>query len=147
MLNKFMIQELNRLSGLLDEGGNTRDLQREINNLKNTDTILFNKLLDILTHLELSNNSGLSDGGFWYDTLQDSSNIESIEGLKLDTNRNRIFGGLGNIQFKNIELQFKCDMVKYTHNLDNNFIEIICNDIIDAGCEQLTLNNYSYIIK
>lgn len=143
MLNKHIAQ---KLSGLIGNGSNEQIL-KEIQKLKQTDEVLSNKILDILIHLDLTNESDISEIGHWFDSLTSDKNISSISELKLDTERTRILGSNGYVIFNSIDIPFDCDKVRYIHELDDNFVESIVQSTIESGTTVLNLEKYSYEIK
>ncbi|HBF7094540.1 TPA: phage tail protein [Clostridioides difficile] len=137
------VNELDASVKVLQEGGN---LGQQLDGLKAKYDALSDKVLDILIYLELESGA-VDEVGQWYDNLTDSKGILSIEGLRLDTDRRRIFGSEGNIIFNKIDIPFTCYKVKYIHELDDNFIETISNTSTDVGTNTIELEKYSYEIK
>ncbi|MCC0662507.1 BppU family phage baseplate upper protein [Clostridioides sp. ZZV15-6597] len=137
------VNELDASVKVLQEGGN---LGQQLDSLKAKYDALSDKVLDILIYLELESGA-VDEVGQWYDNLTDSKGILSIEGLRLDTDRRRIFGSEGNVIFNKIDIPFTCYKVKYIHELDDNFIETISNTSTNAGANSIELEKYSYEIK
>ncbi|EII6832925.1 TPA: phage tail protein [Clostridioides difficile] len=137
------VNELDASVKALETGGNVKE---QIDSLKSKYDTLSNKVLDILIYLELESGA-VDEVGQWYDNLTDSKNILSIDGLRLDTERKRIFGSDGNVIFNRIDIPFSCYRVKYIHELDDNFIETISNTSTDVGTNTIELEKYSYEIK
>ncbi|MBY1968896.1 phage tail protein [Clostridioides difficile] len=137
------VNELDTSVKALETGGNVKE---QIDSLKSKYDTLSNKVLDILIYLELESGA-VDEVGQWYDNLTDSKNILSIDGLRLDTERKRIFGSDGNVIFNRIDIPFSCYKVKYIHELDDNFIETISNTSTDVGTSTIELEKYSYEIK
>ncbi|HBG5491464.1 TPA: phage tail protein [Clostridioides difficile] len=137
------VNELDASVKILQEGGN---LGQQLDSLKAKYDALSDKVLDILIYLELESGA-VDEVGQWYDNLTDSKGILSIEGLRLDTDRRRIFGSEGNIIFNKIDIPFTCYKVKYIHELDDNFIETISNTSTNAGANSIELEKFSYEVK
>ncbi|EOY7170428.1 phage tail protein [Clostridioides difficile] len=137
------VNELDASVKALETGGNVKE---QIDSLKSKYDTLSNKVLDILIYLELESGA-VDEVGQWYDNLTDSKNILSIDGLRLDTERKRIFGSDGNVIFNKIDIPFSCYKVKYIHELDDNFIETISNTSTEVGTKTIELEKYSYEIK
>ncbi|EGT5447405.1 phage tail protein [Clostridioides difficile] len=137
------VNELDASVKALETGGNVKE---QIDSLKSKYDTLSNKVLDILIYLELESGA-VDEVGQWYDNLTDSKNILSIDGLRLDTERKRIFGSDGNVIFNRIDIPFSCYRVKYIHELDDNFIETISNTSTDVGTNTIELEKYSYEVK
>ncbi|HCQ6142590.1 BppU family phage baseplate upper protein [Clostridioides difficile] len=137
------VNELDASVKILQEGGN---LGQQLDSLKAKYDALSDKVLDILIYLELESGA-VDEVGQWYDNLTDSKGILSIEGLRLDTDRRRIFGSEGNVIFNKIDIPFTCYKVKYIHELDDNFIETISNASTDAGANSIELEKFSYEVK
>ncbi|HBH3652756.1 TPA: phage tail protein [Clostridioides difficile] len=137
------VNELDASVKVLEAGGN---LGQQLDSLKVKYDTLSNKVLDILIYLELESGA-VDEVGQWYDNLADSKNILSIDNLRLDTDRRRIFGSEGNVIFNKIDIPFSCYKVKYIHELDDNFIETISNTSTDAGANSIELEKYSYEVK
>ncbi|HGM3507124.1 TPA: BppU family phage baseplate upper protein [Clostridioides difficile] len=137
------VNELDASVKILQEGGN---LGQQLDSLKAKYDALSDKVLDILIYLELESGA-VDEVGQWYDNLTDSKGILSIEGLRLDTDRRRIFGSEGNVIFNKIDIPFTCYKVKYIHELDDNFIETISNTSTDAGANSIELEKFSYEVK
>ncbi|MDI6092931.1 phage tail protein [Clostridioides difficile] len=137
------VNELDASVKILQEGGN---LGQQLDSLKAKYDALSDKVLDILIYLELESGA-VDEVGQWYDNLTDSKGILSIEGLRLDTDRRRIFGSEGNVIFNKIDIPFSCYKVKYIHELDDNFIETISNTSTDAGANSIELEKFSYEVK
>ncbi|HBH2665848.1 TPA: phage tail protein [Clostridioides difficile] len=137
------VNELDASVKILQEGGN---LGQQLDSLKAKYDALSDKVLDILIYLELESGA-VDEVGQWYDNLTDSKSILSIEGLRLDTDRRRIFGSEGNVIFNKIDIPFSCYKVKYIHELDDNFIETISNTSTDAGANSIELEKFSYEVK
>ncbi|MCC0735344.1 phage tail protein [Clostridioides sp. ZZV14-6009] len=137
------VNELDASVKVLQEGGN---LGQQLDSLKAKYDALSDKVLDILIYLELESGA-VDEVGQWYDNLTDSKGILSIEGLRLDTDRKRIFGSEGNVIFNKIDIPFSCYKVKYVHELDDNFIETISNTSTDVGTNTIELEKYSYEVK
>ncbi|HFH0144110.1 TPA: BppU family phage baseplate upper protein, partial [Clostridioides difficile] len=137
------VNELDASVKILQEGGN---LGQKLDSLKAKYDALSDKVLDILIYLELESGA-VDEVGQWYDNLTDSKGILSIEGLRLDTDRRRIFGSEGNIIFNKIDIPFTCYKVKYIHELDDNFIETISNTSTNAGANSIELEKFSYEVK
>ncbi|MCC0731227.1 BppU family phage baseplate upper protein [Clostridioides sp. ZZV14-6048] len=137
------VNELDASVKILEAGGN---LGQQLDSLKNKYDALSDKVLDILIYLELESGA-VDEVGQWYDNLTDSKGILSIEGLRLDTDRKRIFGSEGNVIFNKIDIPFSCYKVKYVHELDDNFIETISNTSTDVGTNTIELEKYSYEVK
>ncbi|EGT5564393.1 phage tail protein [Clostridioides difficile] len=137
------VNELDASVKILQEGGN---LGQQLDILKAKYDALSDKVLDILIYLELESGA-VDEVGQWYDNLTDSKGILSIEGLRLDTDRRRIFGSEGNIIFNKIDIPFTCYKVKYIHELDDNFIETISNTSTNAGANSIELEKFSYEVK
>ncbi|MCC0669188.1 BppU family phage baseplate upper protein [Clostridioides sp. ZZV14-6153] len=137
------VNELDASVKILEAGGN---LGQQLDSLKNKYDTLSNKVLDILIYLELESGA-VDEVGQWYDNLADSKGILSIDGLRLDTDRRRIFGSEGNVIFNKIDIPFSCYKVKYIHELDDNFIETISNTSTDIGTNTIELEKYSYEVK
>ncbi|MCP8339008.1 phage tail protein [Clostridioides difficile] len=137
------VNELDANVKALETGGNVKE---QIDSLKSKYDTLSNKVLDILIYLELESGA-VDEVGQWYDNLTDSKNILSIDGLRLDTERKRIFGSDGNVIFNKIDIPFSCYKVKYIHELDDNFIETISNTSTEVGTKTIELEKYSYEIK
>ncbi|HEK8846574.1 TPA: phage tail protein, partial [Clostridioides difficile] len=137
------VNELDASVKVLQEGGN---LGQQLDSLKAKYDALSDKVLDILIYLELESGA-VDEVGQWYDNLTDSKGILSIEGLRLDTDRRRIFGSEGNVIFNKIDIPFSCYKVKYIHELDDNFIETISNTSTDAGANSIELEKFSYEVK
>ncbi|MGI4915772.1 BppU family phage baseplate upper protein [Clostridioides difficile] len=137
------VNELDASVKALETGGNVKE---QIDSLKSKYDTLSNKVLDILIYLELESGA-VDEVGQWYDNLTDSKGILSIDGLRLDTDRRRIFGNEGNVIFNRIDIPFSCYKVKYIHELDDNFIETISNTSTDVGTNTIELEKYSYEVK
>lgn len=137
------VNELDASVKALESGGNVKE---QIDSLKSKYDTLSNKVLDILIYLELESGA-VDEVGQWYDNLTDSKGILSIDGLRLDTERKRIFGSEGNVIFNRIDIPFSCYKVKYIHELDDNFIETISNTSTDVGTNTIELEKYSYEVK
>ncbi|HFL3860694.1 TPA: phage tail protein [Clostridioides difficile] len=137
------VNELDASVKVLEAGGN---LGQQLDSLKAKYDALSDKVLDILIYLEIESGA-VDEVGQWYDNLTDSKSILSIEGLRLDTDRRRIFGSEGNVIFNKIDIPFSCYKVKYIHELDDNFIETISNTSTDVGTNTIELEKYSYEIK
>ncbi|HCU2785900.1 TPA: phage tail protein [Clostridioides difficile] len=137
------VNELDASVKVLQEGGN---LGQQLDSLKAKYDALSDKVLDILIYLELESGA-VDEVGQWYDNLADSKNILSIDNLRLDTDRRRIFGSEGNVIFNKIDIPFSCYKVRYIHELDDNFIETISNTSTDAGANSIELEKYSYEVK
>ncbi|HBH3155726.1 TPA: phage tail protein [Clostridioides difficile] len=137
------VNELDASVKVLESGGN---LGQQLGSLKAKYDALSDKVLDILIYLELESGA-VDEVGQWYDNLTDSKGILSIEGLRLDTDRRRIFGSEGNIIFNKIDIPFTCYKVKYIHELDDNFIETISNTSTNAGANSIELEKFSYEVK
>ncbi|MDV9712397.1 phage tail protein [Clostridioides difficile] len=137
------VNELDASVKLLEAGGN---LGQQLDSLKNKYDTLSNKVLDILIYLELESGA-VDEVGQWSVNLTDSKGILSIDGLRLDTDRRRIFGSEGNVIFNKIDIPFSCYKVKYIHELDDNFIETISNTSTDVGANSIELEKYSYEVK
>ncbi|MCM4100965.1 phage tail protein [Clostridioides difficile] len=137
------VNELDASVKALETGGNVKE---QIDSLKSKYDTLSNKVLDILIYLELESGA-VDEVGQWYDNLTDSKNILSIDGLRLDTERKRIFGSDGNVIFNRIDIPFSCYKVKYIHELDDNFIETISNTSTEVGMNTIKLEKYSYEVK
>ncbi len=137
------VNELDASVKVLQEGGN---LGQQLDSLKAKYDALSDKVLDILIYLELESGA-VDEVGQWYDNLTDSKGILSIEGLRLDTDRRRIFGSEGNVIFNKIDIPFSCYKVKYIHELDDNFIETISNTSTNAGANSIELEKFSYEVK
>ncbi|HBF3476716.1 TPA: phage tail protein [Clostridioides difficile] len=137
------VNELDASVKILEAGGN---LGQQLDSLKAKYDILSDKVLDILIYLELESGA-VDEVGQWYDNLTDSKGILSIEGLRLDTDRRRIFGSEGNVIFNKIDIPFSCYKVKYIHELDDNFIETISNTSTNAGANSIELEKFSYEVK
>lgn len=137
------VNELDASVKVLEAGGN---LGQQIDSLKVKYDTLSNKVLDILIYLELESGA-VDEVGQWYDNLANSKGILSIDGLRLDADRRRIFGSEGNVIFNKIDIPFSCYKVKYIHELDDNFIETISNTSTDAGVNSIELEKYSYEVK
>ncbi|MDO0132486.1 phage tail protein [Clostridioides difficile] len=137
------VNELDASVKILQEGGNVKE---QIDSLKSKYDTLSNKVLDILIYLELESGA-VDEVGQWYDNLTDSKGILSINGLRLDIERKRIFGSEGNVIFNKIDIPFSCYKVKYIHELDDNFIETISNTSTDVGTNTIELEKYSYEVK
>ncbi|HEL2881146.1 phage tail protein [Clostridioides difficile] len=137
------VNELDASVKVLQEGGN---LGQQLDSLKTKYDALSDKVLDILIYLELESGA-VDEVGQWYDNLTDSKSILSIEGLRLDTDRRRIFGSEGNVIFNKIDIPFFCYKVKYIHELDDNFIETISNTSTNAGANSIELEKFSYEVK
>lgn len=128
-------------------GGSSDSVEKELNSLKNDYERLSDKILDVLSYLELDSNSEVDSGGYWYDSLTTSESISNIEGLKLDTDRRKIMGAPGSVTFKRLDIPFICDRIRYVHELDDNFIEFITSEDSQIGSDILILDKYSYEIK
>ncbi|UWD42716.1 hypothetical protein NYF05_07020 [Clostridioides difficile] len=137
------VNELDASVKVLEAGGN---LGQQLDSLKAKYDTLSNKVLDILIYLELESGA-VDEVGQWYDNLTDSKGILSIDNLRLDTDRRRIFGSEGNVIFNKIDIPFSCYKVKYIHELDDNFIETISNTSTDVGANSIELEKYSYEVK
>lgn len=137
------VNELDASVKILEAGGN---LGQQLDSLKAKYDALSDKVLDILIYLELESGA-VDEVGQWYDNLTDSKGILSIEGLRLDTDRKRIFGSEGNVIFNKIDIPFSCYKVKYVHELDDNFIETISNTSTNVGTNTIELEKYSYEVK
>lgn len=137
------VNELDASVKVLESGGN---LGQQLDILKAKYDALSDKVLDILIYLELESGA-VDEVGQWYDNLTDSKSILSIEGLRLDTDRKRIFGSEGNVIFNKIDIPFSCYKVKYIHELDDNFIETISNTSTNAGANSIELEKFSYEVK
>ncbi len=137
------VNELDASVKILEAGGN---LGQQLDSLKAKYDALSDKVLDILIYLELESGA-VDEVGQWYDNLADSKNILSIDNLRLDTDRRRIFGSEGNVIFNKIDIPFSCYKVRYIHELDDNFIETISNTSTDAGANSIELEKYSYEVK
>ncbi|HBF2881934.1 TPA: BppU family phage baseplate upper protein [Clostridioides difficile] len=137
------VNELDASVKILEAGGN---LGQQLDSLKAKYDALSDKVLDILIYLELESGA-VDEVGQWYDNLTDSKGILSIEGLRLDTDRRRIFGSEGNVIFNKIDIPFSCYKVKYIHELDDNFIETISNTSTNAGANSIELEKFSYEVK
>ena len=137
------VNELDASVKILEAGGN---LGQKLDSLKAKYDALSDKVLDILIYLELESGA-VDEVGQWYDNLADSKNILSIDNLRLDTDRRRIFGSEGNVIFNKIDIPFSCYKVKYIHELDDNFIETISNTSTNAGANSIELEKYSYEVK
>ncbi|HBH3655647.1 TPA: phage tail protein [Clostridioides difficile] len=137
------VNELDASVKILEAGGN---LGQKLDSLKAKYDALSDKVLDILIYLELESGA-VDEVGQWYDNLADSKNILSIDNLRLDTDRRRIFGSEGNVIFNKIDIPFSCYKVRYIHELDDNFIETISNTSTDAGANSIELEKYSYEVK
>ncbi|MCE4883715.1 phage tail protein [Clostridioides difficile] len=137
------VNELDASVKALETGGNVKE---QIDSLKSKYDTLSNKVLDILIYLELESGA-VDEVGQWYDNLADPKGILSIDGLRLDTERKRIFGSDGNVIFNKIDIPFSCYKVKYIHELDDNFIETISNTSTDVGTNTIELEKYSYEVK
>lgn len=137
------VNELDASVKILEAGGN---LGQKLDSLKAKYDALSDKVLDILIYLELESGA-VDEVGQWYDNLTDSKSILSIDGLRLDTDRRRIFGSEGNVIFNKIDIPFSCYKVKYIHELDDNFIETISNTSTDVGANSIELEKYSYEVK
>lgn len=137
------VNELDASVKALETGGNVKE---QIDSLKSKYDTLSNKVLDILIYLELESGA-VDEVGQWYDNLTDSKGILSIDGLRLDTERKRIFGSEGNVIFNKIDIPFSCYKVKYIHELDDNFIETISNTSTNVGTNTMELEKYSYEVK
>ncbi|MCC0647864.1 BppU family phage baseplate upper protein [Clostridioides sp. ZZV15-6598] len=137
------VNELDASVKALETGGNVKE---QIDSLKSKYDTLSNKVLDILIYLELESGA-VDEVGQWYDNLTDSKSILSIYGLRLDTERKRIFGNDGNVIFNRIDIPFSCYKVKYIHELDDNFIETISNTSTEVGTNTIELEKYSYEVK
>lgn len=137
------VNELDASVKILEAGGN---LGQQLDSLKAKYDALSDKVLDILIYLELESGA-VDEVGQWYDNLADSKNILSIDNLRLDTDRRRIFGSEGNVIFNKIDIPFSCYKVRYIHELDDNFIETISNTSTNAGANSIELEKYSYEVK
>lgn len=137
------VNELDASVKILEAGGN---LGQKLDSLKAKYDALSDKVLDILIYLELESGA-VDEVGQWYDNLADSKNILSIDNLRLDTDRRRIFGSEGNVIFNKIDIPFSCYKVKYIHELDDNFIETISNTSTNAGANSIELEKFSYEVK
>ncbi|HHQ5492292.1 TPA: phage tail protein [Clostridioides difficile] len=137
------VNELDASVKVLESGGN---LGQQLDSLKAKYDALSDKVLDILIYLEIESGA-VDEVGQWYDNLTDSKSILSIEGLRLDTDRRRIFGSEGNVIFNKIDIPFSCYKVKYIHELDDNFIETISNTSANAGANSIELEKFSYEVK
>lgn len=137
------VNELDASVKILEAGGN---LGQKLDSLKAKYDALSDKVLDILIYLELESGA-VDEVGQWYDNLADSKNILSIDNLRLDTDRRRIFGSEGNVIFNKIDIPFSCYKVRYIHELDDNFIETISNASANAGANSIELKKFSYEVK
>ncbi|HBF2041585.1 TPA: phage tail protein [Clostridioides difficile] len=137
------VNELDASVKILEAGGN---LGQKLDSLKAKYDALSDKVLDILIYLELESGA-VDEVGQWYDNLADSKNILSIDNLRLDTDRRRIFGSEGNVIFNKIDIPFSCYKVRYIHELDDNFIETISNTSANAGANSIELEKFSYEVK
>lgn len=140
------VPELSELDGSIIKDRsipNTKLSSELINNIKKINV----KLTEVMIKLDLQEESDINELGYWYDTLTNNSKISALEGLKLNTDTHRIVGSKGNVQFKNIEIPFDCDRVRYIHELDDNFIETIINNSIPQGTKNIVLDKYNYTVK
>ncbi|EQF29042.1 hypothetical protein QEW_0356 [Clostridioides difficile CD160] len=139
------VNELDASVKILQEGGNVKE---QIDSLKSKYDTLSNKVLDIAIYLELESGSSADEVGHWFDSLSDDKGILSIdESLKLDTKNRKIQGDAGSVTFKRIAIPFQCNKLRYIHELNDNYIETICENKIAIGMTTIDLDKYSYEIK
>lgn len=139
------VNELDARVKILQEGGNVKE---QIDSLKSKYDTLSNKVLDIAIYLELESGSSADEVGHWFDSLSDNKGILSIdESLKLDTKNRKIQGATGSVTFNRIAISFECNKLRYIHELNDNYIETICENKTPIGMTTIDLDKYSYEIK
>ncbi|MFJ1464837.1 phage tail protein [Clostridioides difficile] len=139
------VNELDASVKILQEGGNVKE---QIDSLKSKYDTLSNKVLDIAIYLELESGSSADEVGHWFDGLSDDKGILSIdESLKLDTINRKIQGAAGSVTFNRISIPFQCNKLRYIHELNDNYIETICENKIPVGMNAIDIEKYSYEIK
>ncbi|NJJ36686.1 hypothetical protein GSQ51_17790 [Clostridioides difficile] len=147
--SKKIISAINEVNTKISKsGGNiTGEIATEIAILKNEYNILSNKVLDMAIELDLEINSTADEAGYWYDNLNNNNNIVAMDGLRLDTSKKSLYGYSGNVIFRNVDLPFISNKIRYIHELDNNFIENIVDKAYDKNSTEINLNKYSYEIR
>lgn len=139
------VNELDASVKILQEGGNVKE---QMDSLKSKYDTLSNKVLDIAIYLELESGSSADEVGHWFDSLSDDKGILSIdESLKLDTKNRKIQGATGSVTFNRIAIPFECNKLRYIHELNDNYIETICENKISIGMNAIYIEKYSYEIK
>ena len=148
-LPQDLVGKVNNIEASLSEvNNNVKNVVEEVNNkMANSLNVLQNKVIDILINLNITNSSGVDNSGYWFDDLSKEGNITFIEGLVVDTDRNRIFGAPGNVIFKQLDVPFTAKAVNVTIDFDNNFIESVSNFNVNAGESQVTIDNYVYKVE
>lgn len=147
--SKQIINAINEVNNkIANSGGNiTGEIATEISILKNEYNILSNKVLDMAIELDLEINSTADEAGYWYDNLNNNKNIVAIDGLRLDISKKSLYGYSGNVIFRNVDIPFISNKIRYIHELDNNFIENIVDKTYDKNSTEINLNKYSYEIR
>ena len=138
---------MEKIESLKNESGVNTEVERELSILKDQINKLSSKQLEILIYLELSNDSSVDETGYWFDSLSTADNILYISGLTVDTDRQRIKGSSGEVIFKNIEIPFISNGIRYVHELDDNFFESIMDKRIEANTNVIEIEKYSYEFK
>ena len=148
-LPQDLVDKVNNVEASLSEvNNNVNNVVEEVNNkMANSLNVLQNKVIDIMINLNITNSSGVDNSGYWFDDLSKEGNITFIEGLVVDTDRNRIFGAPGNVIFKQLDVPFTAKAVNVAIDFDNNFIESVSNFNVNAGESQVTIDNYVYKVE
>ena len=123
------------------------EAESTINRMENIINNLQSKLIDVMIYINMSSGSEVDNVGYWYDDLSTGASVTFIEGLTLDTDRNRIFGAPGNVIFKELKAPFNSDQVKITLDFDNNFVESVSEFNANAGDTQISIDNYVYKVE
>lgn len=114
----------------------------DIEMLKRMVNALTDNVMEIMIYLDLESESDVDETGIWFDPLKDESNIESKEGdVKVDTVGRRITGTQGSITFLPVEVSFNCDRVRYIHEADNNFVEVLSSSAAEMGTSDISITS------
>ncbi|MCC0707191.1 hypothetical protein [Clostridioides sp. ES-S-0190-01] len=140
------INEINKKA--VDSNGDiTGDIAVELAILKNNYAILLNKMLDFSIEMDLEQNATIDEAGYWYDTLKDNKNIIAMNDLKLDTIGKCIRGIYGSVTFRNTEIPFISNKLRYIHELNNNSIDNTVSQTYPKDSTQINLGKYKYKIR
>lgn len=117
-----------------------KDIEQQLSSIKS-------EIVDIKIRLDMPSNGEADSSGFWYDSLGNGNNIASVEGLLLDSENNKISGGPGSITFNSVNTTGNPDEVIITVDMDNNYVESICETETSAGSDTIKVSGYIYEIK
>lgn len=140
------INELDASVKVLESGGNTNE---QLKILKENYNKISEEILKILFELELDKEATADEAGYWYDTLYDSKNISSLDGLKLNKFKQQLelLSNSGTVLFKNVAVPFLCNKVRYIHDLGNNYSETKTEESYQKGDTEIKINKYSYEVR